>query len=61
MAVPYVNLFEGITQPGNNLPIKRIIVGPHPDKERRKLAVEKLLKQNGINADVSMSAIPYLR
>ena len=59
--VPYLNLFEGITDPSNKqLPIKRILVGPHPDKERRKLAVEILLRQKGIHADVSVSAIPYL-
>ena len=59
--VPYLNLFEGITElPGKPLPIKQILVGPHPDKERRKLAVEILLRQIGIRADVSVSAIPYL-
>jgi hypothetical protein len=59
--VPYLNLFEGITgQSGKQIPIKRVIIGPHPDKERRKSAVEQLLRQNGIQADVSISAIPYL-
>lgn len=59
--VPYLNLFEKITgEPGKQLPIKRIIVGPHPDSERRRIAVEQLLRQNGIQADVSISAIPYL-
>jgi len=59
--VPYLNLFEGITgSSGKRLPIKRIIVGPHPEKEKRKLAVEKLLSQYKIEADVSVSAIPYL-
>lgn len=60
-AVPYLNLFEGITgQSGEQLPIKRIIVGPHPDKERRRISVEQLLRQNDIQAEVSVSAIPYL-
>jgi hypothetical protein len=60
-AVPYLNLFEVITGlSGKRLPIKRIIVGPHPEKENRKIAVEKLLSQNKIHADVSVSAIPYL-
>jgi hypothetical protein len=36
------------------------IVGPHPEKEKRKIAVKKLLSQNNIQADVSVSAIPYL-
>jgi len=60
-AVPYINLFEGRTGPsGKRLPIKRVIIGPHPEKERRKLAVEKLLLQNDIEADVAVSEIPYL-
>jgi hypothetical protein len=59
--VPYLNLFEGITaQSAKQFPIRRIIVGPHPDKEKRKLAVDTLLEQNNLNADVSLSAIPYL-
>jgi Protein of unknown function (DUF2971) len=59
--VPYINLFEGITGSlGKHLPIKRIIVGPHPEKEKRKLAVEKLLSQHNIEADVSVSEIPFL-
>jgi hypothetical protein len=59
--VPYLNLFEGITGfSGKRLPIKRIIVGPHPEKEKRKLGVEKLLSQYNIEADVSVSEIPYL-
>jgi hypothetical protein len=60
-AVPYLNLFEGITGLADKrLPIKRVIVGPHPDKDKRKIAVEKLLSQNNIQADVSVTAIPYL-
>ena len=60
-AVPYLNLFDGITRFSDNpLPIKRVIVGPHPDKDKRKMAVEKLLSQNNIQPDVSVTAIPYL-
>jgi len=40
--------------------LMRVIVGPHLDKEKRKLAVEILLVQNDIDADVLTSAIPYL-
>jgi hypothetical protein len=59
--VPYLNLFEEITSSSvKQLPIKRVIVGPHPDKEKRKITVEQLLGQNNIQADVSVSAIPYL-
>lgn len=59
--VPYLNLFEGITgQSGKQLPIKRVIVGPHPEREKRRIAVEQLLMENGIQAEVSISEIPYL-
>ncbi len=59
--VPYINLFEEITgQAGKQLPIKRVIIGPHSDGERQRTAVEQLLRQNGIPAIVSLSAIPYL-
>lgn len=59
--VPYLNLFEGITgASAKRLPIKRVIVGPHPEKEKRKLDVERLLSQNSIQAEVLVSGIPYL-
>lgn len=62
MAVPYLNLLEGITSlPTKPLPIKRIIVGPpRQEQEKRIRAVEILLKQLRIHADVSRSDIPYL-
>ena len=61
VAVPYLDLFEGITrQSDRKFPIKRIIIGPHPDKLGRRLAVEKLLRQNDLEASVAVSAIPYL-
>ncbi len=60
-AIPYVSLLEGITcSPAKPLPIKRIIIGPHQEKEKRKTAIEILLNQLGIRAEVSVSAIPYL-
>jgi hypothetical protein len=60
-AVPYLNLFDGITDSlGKRLPIKRIIVGPHPEKEKRTIHVERLLSHKNIVAEVSVSAIPYL-
>lgn len=58
--VPFVELcvreVSGVRQ---HLPIKRIIVGPHRDKNDRKRAVQLLLKQHGLTADVSVSDIPY--
>lgn len=61
--VPFVELCvreaDGVRQ---HLPIKRIIVGPHRDKDDRKRAVQLLLKQHGLNDlidKVSVSDIPY--
>jgi hypothetical protein len=60
-AIPYLNLFEGITgSAGKQLPIKRIIVGPHSENDKRKTAVESLLKRHNIHAEVFVSEIPYL-
>jgi hypothetical protein len=59
--VPYVNLFEELTLPTSlKLPIKSIIVGPHPEKLKRKQAIEILLKQCGMSAEVTVSDIPYI-
>lgn len=62
--VPYIRLFEraeGITGfSDKKLPIKSVIVGPHPDKMRRIKAVDLLLKRYGISAEVTFSDIPYL-
>jgi hypothetical protein len=57
LLVPYIRLFE---EPDRKLPIKSVIVGPHPEKMKRKKAVEMLLAQYGISADVRVSEIPYL-
>ena len=62
--IPYIELFEGITSSSERpLPIKRIIVGPHSDhsdRATRRRAVEILLKEQGIQARVSVSEIPYV-
>jgi Protein of unknown function (DUF2971) len=58
--VPCIHLFEGITKdPGRTLPITRVIVGPHPDKEKRGHAVDILLRECGLEVPVSVSEIPY--
>lgn len=59
--VPYIKLF-GKKELGDDarLPIKQIIVGPHPEKAKRRAAVERLLRENGIDAAVTESSIPYL-
>ena len=60
MLVPYISLFERLNGNAARLPINKIIVGPHPDKLKRKKSVEKLLDQLEIEAIVVTSEIPYL-
>jgi hypothetical protein len=57
IVVPCIHLFED--QKLETLPIRRIIVGPHLDKAQRKKAVEILLQNQGLEAEVSVSAIPF--
>jgi len=59
--VPYIKLF-GTKELGDDarLPIKQVIVGPHPEKAKRRAAVERLLRENGIDVVVTESSIPYL-
>lgn len=60
MLVPYLALFGSSSAPTKRLPIKRVIVGPHPLSSSRRKTVEVLLKSNGYDADVCISEIPYL-
>jgi hypothetical protein len=55
--VPCVHLFGD--QKLETLPIRRIIVGPHPDKKDRKKTVEILLRNYGIDAEVVVSDTPF--
>lgn len=58
--VPYMALLESLPTPAKGrLPIKRVIVGPHPDRAARKRAVETLLRQHGYQAKVDVTDIPY--
>ena len=57
VAVPCIYLFED--QKLKTLPIRRIIVGPHPEKLKRKKAVELLLCNHGIDAKVVVSDTPF--
>jgi hypothetical protein len=60
ISVPSIDIFESTTSlPDKLLPIPRIIVGPHPDKQQRRQVVETLLRRFGIKASVSVSEIPY--
>ena len=56
-AVPCIHLFED--QKLNALPIRRVIVGPHPEKQERKKSVEILLRNHGIDAEVSVTDTPF--
>ena len=60
--VPYIELLEQPLdiQKRINLPIKRIIVGPNSNKLQRKKAVELMLSELGINAEIVVSDIPYI-
>jgi len=57
VVVPCIHLFED--QKLNSLPIRRVIVGPHPEKQERKESVEILLRNHGIDAEVSVSDTPF--
>ena len=59
VAVPYIKLFgDGLI--GEHTPIERIIIGPHPDNYRRRLALESFLLSKGLSIEVCESQIPYL-
>jgi hypothetical protein len=55
--VPCVHLFED--QKLDALPIRRVIVGPHPENSDRKGAVEILLRNHNIDAEVLESDTPF--
>ena len=59
--IPYIELF-GKNELGANapLPIVKVIVGPHPDRLRRKISVEGMLKKFNSSATVTISDIPYI-
>jgi len=52
---PYIELCRGV---GIRNAITRVLVGPHPQEERRK-SVEMLLLAHGVRAGVDASSIPY--
>lgn len=59
--VPYLNLFaQRDENPKPILPITRVIVGPHPQQELRKQAIQYLLESKCISAKVDVSRIPYI-
>jgi hypothetical protein len=59
--VPYLDLFSRSGDDfGCILPITRVVVGPHPQRELRKRAVQQILESRGIAAEVVVSQIPYI-
>jgi hypothetical protein len=57
MIVPYIDLLSRFNF---DLPLKSIIVGPHPFQERQTDSVKLALEEARFpNVSVRMSAIPY--
>jgi hypothetical protein len=56
LIVPYIRLFDGSK---TELPVKAIIVGPHPYQELQKEAILRLLEDKGVDASVRLSGIPF--
>jgi len=55
LIVPFVRLFGDWAK----LPIKSVIVGPHPNQVLQQDAIERLLEQKDISARVRLSLIPF--
>jgi hypothetical protein len=59
--VPYLDLFaHASADDGFRLPVLRVIIGPHPQSQLRRLAVEDVLRTRGVEAEVVVSQIPYV-
>ncbi|MEZ0219113.1 MAG: DUF2971 domain-containing protein [Tardiphaga sp.] len=54
---PYIVLFD---KPDSKLPIKRIIVGPHADKESRSEELRSYLDSRNLQIEVSCSETPLV-
>jgi hypothetical protein len=53
---PFIKLFDSL---GCELPIKSVVVGPHPHQESQVKAVDLILRENGIDCPVRTSRIPF--
>lgn len=59
--VPYFDLFaQSPRSDAFRLPVQRVIVGPNPQSQLRRQAVEQVLRMRGVNAEVVVSQIPYI-
>lgn len=53
---PYIKLFDEL---GDDLPIRSIVVGPHPHQESQLAAVRLVTAENGLDCEVRASRIPF--
>jgi hypothetical protein len=53
---PYIKLFD---QLADDLPIKSIVVGPHPHQDAQVAAVRLVAEEHGIKCDIRPSRIPF--
>jgi hypothetical protein len=58
LLIPYIGLFESLNRP---LPVKSIIVGPHPLQQRQREAVTMFVESKKLKITVRSSKIPYRR
>lgn len=62
LSVPYIELLANLdpSESPTRLPIKRVIVGPHRDKQSRVERIQRLMAEYGYDVEVTHSEIPYL-
>ena len=54
--IPYIEFFE---DSDIRLPIKSIIIGPHPNQPAQRAALELLLEQLGIEVEIRTADQPF--
>ncbi|MGD0191496.1 MAG: hypothetical protein ABSD74_12215 [Rhizomicrobium sp.] len=61
LPIPYIKLFEDQLF-GEHLPIERIIIGPHPERERRQFVLREFLRQKKLldKIQIAVSEVPYV-
>jgi hypothetical protein len=58
LIIPYIELFKSVD---DLLPIRSIIIGPHPYQQRQAEAVSMALEVANLRVDIRLSAIPFRR